>query len=111
MTKQEIKNELTEILDRLRINEDVHLLADVISECDYTVRDVHGWAGECREDKDIMRIYNKIRDILESRIFKGINNEMINPQLGMKTLGEFFTYSEGKEGGIVINILHEGAEL
>lgn len=99
MDKKYIKEELDWILHQLQvIKKDAYLISNVIEYKEYATKDVHGWAGEYDKDVELQRVYNKIKDILEARIFRGINDETINAQLGIKALGEFFVRSSG-EGG------------
>lgn len=91
------KEELKWILHQLNhVKKETFLISDVIEYKDYATRDVHKWAEGFAEGTEELGIYNKIKDILEARIFTGINEEKVNPQLGIKTLGEFFIATGGK---------------
>lgn len=98
MDKKEIKENLDWILHQVQNKGDVYLIADVIPYKDYATKDVHEWAAEYDKDVGIQNAYNKIKDVLEARIFKGINAEEVNPALGLKALGEFFVRGVGDKG-------------
>lgn len=98
MNKDKIKEELDWILHQVQNKADIYLIADVIPYKEYATKDVHEWAAEYDKDVGIQNAYNKIKDVLEARIFKGINAEAINPALGLKALGEFFVRTQGDKG-------------
>jgi len=96
------------ILARLKADAKVFMLSQLLDGEEYTARDIHRWAAE---EKDLP-YYDKIREIVEVRIAVGMNAGVINPQLGLKMLGEFFERGTDKGSGeIVFKIIEEEAGL
>lgn len=93
----EIKVQLEWILHQIQSVATAFLIGDVIPYKEYAVQDVHDWASEHMKDGEVQRIYNKIKDTLEGRIFKAANSGEINVQVAIKALGEFFVRGSGAD--------------
>jgi predicted lipid-binding transport protein (Tim44 family) len=95
---------LEAILARLKGDASILMLSELLDGEVYTARDIHRWAAE---EKDLP-FYDKIREILEVRIARGMNKGEVNAQLGLKMLGEFFERGTDKGSGeIVFKVVEE----
>jgi hypothetical protein len=102
------KSDIDWIYSKAVAAEDVYLVGDLIAFKEYSVEDVHRWAASGELGEDGMRVYRKLKDLLEGRIWKGINDGSVNQQLGLKALGEFFERRvEVEDAGGVVSACRE----